>query len=70
MSVALVFHVSPREKEIIMWLSHGKTTGQICEILSIKPATVEGYKREVMDRLGAANVTSLVAAALRQGIIS
>lgn len=62
--------MSPRETEIILWLSHGKTTGQICEILGIKPATVEGYKREAMDKLGAANVTSLVASALRQGIIS
>lgn len=69
MSVAPDTYVSPREKEIIMWLSHGKTTGQICEILSIKPATVEGYKRDAMDRFGAANVTSLVAAALRKGII-
>jgi DNA-binding CsgD family transcriptional regulator len=63
-------HTTQRETEIITWLSHGKTTGQICEILGIRPATVEGYKREAMDRLGAVNVTALVAKALRSGIIS
>lgn len=62
-------HFSPREREVLVWLSHGKTTNEICEILGIRPATVEGYKREVMDRLGAVNVTALVAKALRQGLI-
>lgn len=69
MSVAPDIHISPREKEILVWLSRGKTTDVICEILGIRANTVNTYKREMMDRFGAANVTSLVAAALRQGII-
>lgn len=70
MSVAPDIHISPREKEILIWLSRGKTTDVICEILGIRANTVNTYKREMMDRFGAANVTSLVAAALRQGIIT
>lgn len=69
MSVAPDIRISPREKEILVWLSRGKTTDVICEILGIRANTVNTYKREMMDRFGAANVTSLVAAALRQGII-
>lgn len=61
--------VTPREKEILLWLSEGKTTDIICEILSVSYHTVETHKQTMMNRFGAANVTSLVAAALRQGII-
>ncbi|WP_049732849.1 response regulator transcription factor [Rhizobium ecuadorense] len=63
-------HVTPREKEVLVHLSNGKTTDLIGEILGIRANTINTYKREMMDRFGAANVTSLVAAALRQGVIT
>ncbi|MDR9777217.1 helix-turn-helix domain-containing protein [Rhizobium hidalgonense] len=69
MNVAPDLRVTPREKEVLVHLSNGKTTDLIGEILGIRANTVNTYKREMMDRFGAANVTSLVAAALRRGII-
>lgn len=69
MSVAADLHTTPREREILTWLSHGKTTSEICEILGVTKFTVETHKQHAMDRLGAANVTALVAKALRGKII-
>lgn len=63
-------HTTPREKEILKWLSHGKTTNEICMILGITSHTVETHKQTAMNRLGAVNVTALVAKALRTGIIT
>jgi DNA-binding CsgD family transcriptional regulator len=70
MSVATDIKVTPREREILLWLSNGKTTDVICEILGIRANTVNTYKREMMDKFGAANVTALVASALRHHIIT
>jgi LuxR family quorum sensing-dependent transcriptional regulator len=62
--------VTPMEKEILVWLSDGKTAGEIGEIIGRARSTVETHKQQIMNKFGAANVTSLVAAALRQGIIT
>lgn len=65
----MTVHITPREKQILEHLSNGKNTDLISELLCIRPNTVNSYKRMLMDRFGAPNATSLVAAALRQGII-
>lgn len=62
-------HVTPREKEVLKWLSDGKTATEIGEFIGCARATVESHKHHVMNKLGAANVTSMVAMAIRGGII-
>ena len=62
-------HITPREKEILMWLSSGKTAADIGRFIGCTRATVECHKHHIMNKLGAANVTALVAMALRGGII-
>lgn len=61
--------ITPREKEIITWLSYGKTTDDICAILACTKFTVESHKKNVMDKLGVPNATAMVASALRQGLV-
>lgn len=62
-------HITPREKEVIVWLSHGKTAAAIAEFMGCARATVESHKHHVMTKMGAANVTAMVAMALREGIV-
>lgn len=62
-------NITPREKEIITWLSHGKSVDAIAELLGCASRTVESHKHNIMDKMGAANVTAMVAMALRRGIV-
>ncbi|MBX5089364.1 helix-turn-helix domain-containing protein [Rhizobium lentis] len=61
--------ITPREKEILIWLSDGKTAADIGAFIGCTRATVETHKQRVMNKLGAANVTSMIAMALRGKII-
>jgi DNA-binding CsgD family transcriptional regulator len=63
-------HITPREREIILRLSDGKTAKEIGQIIGCARATVETHKQHIMNKLGAANVTSMVAMASRAGIIT
>jgi len=69
MSVALEPHVTPREAEIIKWMSHGKTAWEISMILSISEITVNTHITSARSKLEAVSSTHLVAKALRRGII-
>lgn len=61
--------ITPREKEVIQWLSVGKTADEVGVILGCARKTVETHKMHAMDKLGSANVVSMVADALRKQII-
>lgn len=54
--------LSAREVDVVTWLAHGKTNGQIAEILAISPGTVKKHVSHVFEKLG---VDSRTAAALR-----
>lgn len=64
-----VRHLSQREREILVWMSHGKSAGEIAAIAGISPATVMFHYRKVADRIGTVNRTHTVAELLRHGDI-
>jgi LuxR family quorum-sensing system transcriptional regulator SolR len=61
--------VTPRQREIIFWSSQGKTQVEVEEILGISKNTVGRAINTALDRTGSANITGLVALALRKGWI-
>jgi DNA-binding CsgD family transcriptional regulator len=63
------FGLSPREREILQWLTHGKSTWDISVILRISERTVKFHIDNVMKKLDAVNRTHAVAIALREGLI-
>jgi len=58
-----------REREVLAWAAHGKSAGQIGEILGITKRTADEHTQSASRKLGAANRTQAVALALRDRII-
>jgi DNA-binding response OmpR family regulator/DNA-binding CsgD family transcriptional regulator len=54
--------LTPREAEILFWIAHGKTNGEIGVILQLAPNTVKKHVQNLLPKLG---VETRIAAALR-----
>lgn len=46
-----VFALSPRELECLLWVSRGKSSGDIGAILGLSPRTVDSYLEKVCSKL-------------------
>lgn len=61
-------NLSPREREVLSYVSEGYTDDQIAYILVIAPCTVRDHLREARIKLDAANRTHAVKKALLAGL--
>ncbi len=61
--------LTKREKQILKLIAEGKTTNQIGEELFISPLTVETHRRNMMKKLKAPNVASLIKIATEKMLI-
>lgn len=61
--------LTPRELEILRWCKHGKSYGEIGEILTISHKTVEFHICNVMNKLKATNKISAIVIAIQRGVI-
>jgi LuxR family quorum sensing-dependent transcriptional regulator len=61
--------LSMRERDILTWLSKGKTAWEIGEILSISQRTVEWHIRNAARKLNAVNTLQAVVKATKSGLI-
>lgn len=59
--------LSRREQEVLTHVLRGKTSREIGEIIGLSARTVEFHRGNIMGKMGAANVTELVANAERFG---
>jgi DNA-binding NarL/FixJ family response regulator len=57
--------VTPREAEVLIWLTRGKSNRDIGEILGLSPRTVNKHLEQIYAKLGIENRSSAVAMALR-----
>lgn len=62
--------LSVREKEVLDWLKHGKSSWDISTILGISERTVNFHVYNVMRKLEAVNRPQAVAVAARLGLIN
>jgi DNA-binding CsgD family transcriptional regulator len=62
--------LTPRETEILTWLSVGKTAWEISVILSISHRTVEFHIANIINNLVASNSRHAVAIAAAEGIVT
>ena len=62
--------LSEREREVIAWLSRGKSAWEIGEILGITQRTVEEHSANARRKLGAVTTVQAVAIAIREGLIN
>lgn len=61
--------LTPRETEVIKWLSVGKTSWEISRILSVSEKTVEKHCGAIYTKFNVGNKTHAVALALRSRLI-
>jgi DNA-binding response OmpR family regulator/DNA-binding CsgD family transcriptional regulator len=54
-----------REAEVLMWISYGKATRDIADILSLSPRTVDKHLEQIYNKLGIANRASAASLAAR-----
>ena len=62
--------LSPREREVLQLLSEGKNAKEIGHLLHISSKTVEGHRRQIMDKLKLYSVAELTRYAIREGVSS
>lgn len=58
--------LTPREREVLDWVSAGKTNRDVAAILGASPRTVEKHLERIYEKLGVETRTAAVMRALRQ----
>ena len=64
-----IFRITPRQIEILKWLSYGKSTWDISVILNRSERVIFWHVDNLLKKLDAANRTQAVAIALQHGLI-
>jgi len=57
--------LTPREAEVLLWISQGKSNRDIGEILGLSPRTVNKHLEQIFNKLGVENRTAAAALAVR-----
>lgn len=61
--------LTPREREVLLWLSYGKNKSETAEILTISESCVKRHCESLFRKLDAVNVVAAVVKAIRLGLI-
>lgn len=63
-------NLTPREKEVLLWVGEGLTSKGIADLLGISFRTIEHYLVDIQRKLGVTNRQQAVARAVNMGIIT
>ena len=66
---SLLNNLTSREREILQMVAEGKSNKSVAGILNLSLKTVETHRQNVMKKLSAHNVVSLVKFAIRTGLV-
>lgn len=61
--------LKPREKEVLIAASNGKTTNEMAKKIGVSVKSIEQTRTHILIRLNSRNMTEAVAVALRNGLI-
>lgn len=61
--------LSPRETDVLKWITNGKSRGEIATILAIQPSSVDTYTRRIFDKMGVHDRVSAAVIAISDGLI-
>jgi DNA-binding CsgD family transcriptional regulator len=59
--------LTPREREILLWVARGKSNREIAGVLYLAPGTIRKHLDNVYDKLGVSNRAGAVARAFSTG---
>lgn len=60
--------LSRRERQILQLVAEGKSSAEAAAMLFLSPKTVDTYRSRMMQKLGIADVPSLVKFAIQHGV--
>jgi two-component system nitrate/nitrite response regulator NarL len=63
------FHLTPREREVLVGLAAGKSAPSLAQELHVSPATVKTHLKTLYEKLGVSDRAAAVAEAMRRGLI-
>ena len=61
-------HLTPREKEVLLWAARGKTSWETAKLLGLSEATVNQHLRNTMAKLDASNRVQVSVRCLRSDV--
>lgn len=61
--------LSPRERQILLMVARGASSGAIGESLHLSPKTVDTYRSRLMTKLGLGDIAAVVRWAIREGLL-
>jgi LuxR family transcriptional regulator, quorum-sensing system regulator CviR len=64
-----MIELTPRERDVLLWLKCGRSTEEIAAILKISGRTVKYHVSNVIDKLGAENRLHALAIAMERGLL-
>jgi len=62
--------LSDREREVLQYMSEGKSTKAIAQLLNVSLTTAETHRRRLMNKLNIHNIAELTKYAIREGMTS
>ena len=68
-AAGLAVSLTPREREILIWVKDGKSTGEIASILAISQDTVKFHMKNVFQKLSATSRSQAIAIAIENKLI-
>lgn len=60
------YELTPREREVLLWFSRGKSAEDAAAVIGISPSTVMFHYRQIAERYGTLNRTHTVCEAIRR----
>ena len=60
--------LTPREREVLQLMAEGRNTLQIANSFCLSSKTVDGHRKQIMDKVGIHNVAELTKYAIRHGL--
>ncbi|MEP3475193.1 MAG: LuxR C-terminal-related transcriptional regulator [Hyphomicrobiales bacterium] len=68
-NINTIIELTPREKEVLLWIAAGKSNSIIAELLGISTSTVNYHVKQIFRKLEVYERTLAVVKAIRLGII-
>ena len=62
--------LTAKELEILKWIKHGKSNGEISEIVAVSVKTIEYHVANIFRKLGASNRTAAVVIAIQNKLLA
>ena len=61
--------LTPREREVLQLIAHGKTTRETAGLLGVSVKTAESHRTRIMEKMNIHDTASLVRYAIRRGLV-